>query len=85
MIFLLQAATILAKQLVQLRKQKTKTYQVGSRIQSVGTQAKVITCEIEPYPWIKLSEDLFLEWPEWSKTISTFNIISYLWKIILEV
>jgi len=37
-----QTCTILAKQLLQLRKQKTKTYQVGSRVQSIGTQAKVM-------------------------------------------
>jgi len=36
-----QAVTILAKQLVNLRKQKTKTYAVGSRMQAVGTQGKV--------------------------------------------
>jgi len=37
-----QAATILAKQLVNLRKQKTKTYSVGSKIQSINTQSKVM-------------------------------------------
>ena len=37
----LQVATILAKQLVQLRKQRTKSYAIGSRVQSIGTQAKV--------------------------------------------
>jgi len=36
-----QALTILAKQLVNLRKQKTKTYAVGSRVQAIGTQGKV--------------------------------------------
>merc|ERR1712004_767841 len=34
--------TILAKQLLQIRKQKTRTYQVGSQVQSIGTQAKVM-------------------------------------------
>jgi len=37
----LQALTILAKQLVNLRKQKTKTYAIGSRVQAIGTQGKV--------------------------------------------
>jgi len=37
-----QVATILAKQLIQIRKQKTRTYQVGSQVQSIGTQAKVM-------------------------------------------
>ena len=36
-----QAVTVLAKQLVNLRKQKTKTYAVGSRVQAIGTQGKV--------------------------------------------
>jgi len=36
-----QAVTVLAKQLVNLRKQKTKTYAIGSRVQAVGTQGKV--------------------------------------------
>lgn len=37
----LQAATILAKQLVNLRKQKTKSYAMGSKITSIGHQQKV--------------------------------------------
>ncbi|XP_013411003.1 charged multivesicular body protein 2b [Lingula anatina] len=37
-----QTATILAKQLVQLRKQKTKSFAVGSRIQGVGHQTKMM-------------------------------------------
>lgn len=37
-----EALTILAKQLVNLRKQKTKTYAVGSKIQSIGTQGKLM-------------------------------------------
>jgi len=44
----IQAVTVLAKQLVNLRKQKTKTYAVGSRIQAVGTQGKVkfVNCNV---------------------------------------
>ena len=38
---LLQAATILAKQLVALRKQRTKSYAAGSKIQAIGNQQKV--------------------------------------------
>ncbi|KAL5009903.1 hypothetical protein ScPMuIL_012208 [Solemya velum] len=37
-----QAATILAKQLVALRKQKTKSFAVGSRIQGIGHQQKIM-------------------------------------------
>lgn len=37
-----EAVTILAKQLVNLRKQKTKTYAVGSKMQAVGTQGKLM-------------------------------------------
>ena len=46
----LQVATILAKQLVQLRKQRTKSYAIGSRVQSIGTQAKVSLSRIFPMP-----------------------------------
>ena len=47
----IQAVTVLAKQLVNLRKQKTKTYAVGSRIQAVGTQGKVkfVNCNVISY------------------------------------
>ena len=38
---ILQVLAVLAKQLVNLRKQKTKTYAVGSKIQAIGTQGKV--------------------------------------------
>lgn len=37
-----QAATILAKQLIALRKQKTKSYAMGSKISSIGMQQKVM-------------------------------------------
>jgi charged multivesicular body protein 2B len=37
-----QAVTVLAKQLVNLRKQKTKTYAVGSKMQAIGTQGKMM-------------------------------------------
>ncbi|KAK2147870.1 hypothetical protein LSH36_533g01057 [Paralvinella palmiformis] len=38
-----QVATILAKQLIALRKQKTKTYIAGSKMQAIGTQTKVLS------------------------------------------
>lgn len=37
-----QACTVLAKQLVNLRKQKTKTYAINSRVQAIGTQGKMM-------------------------------------------
>jgi charged multivesicular body protein 2B len=37
-----QAVAVLAKQLVNLRKQKTKTYAVGSKMQAIGTQGKMM-------------------------------------------
>ncbi|XP_076445008.1 charged multivesicular body protein 2b-like [Babylonia areolata] len=37
-----QAATILAKQLVNLRKQKTKSFAAGSKMQAIGHQQKVM-------------------------------------------
>lgn len=36
-----QVCTILAKQLVQIRKQKTRTYAAGSQVGAIGAQAKV--------------------------------------------
>ena len=39
--FSLQACTVLAKQLVNLRKQKNRSYATGSKIQAVGNQQKV--------------------------------------------
>lgn len=36
-----QAATVLAKQLVAIRKQKTRMLGAASTVQAVGTQAKV--------------------------------------------
>ncbi|XP_052243574.1 charged multivesicular body protein 2b-like isoform X2 [Dreissena polymorpha] len=37
-----QACTVLAKQLVNLRKQKARSYNTGSKIQAVGTQQKLM-------------------------------------------
>lgn len=37
-----QAATVLAKQLVALRKQQTKSYSVGSKISAIGNQQKLM-------------------------------------------
>jgi len=37
-----EACTVLAKQLVQVRKQKARTYTAGSKVQAVGTQAKIM-------------------------------------------
>ena len=38
---MLQACTVLAKQLVQMRKQKARSYNTGSKIQAIGSQQKV--------------------------------------------
>ncbi|XP_014675366.1 PREDICTED: charged multivesicular body protein 2b-like [Priapulus caudatus] len=38
-----QACTVLAKQLVQLRKQKTRTYTMQSRVSAVGAQGKAMS------------------------------------------
>ena len=37
-----QSATILAKQLVNLRKTRTKSVATGARVQSIGNQSKVM-------------------------------------------
>lgn len=37
-----QALTVLAKQLVNLRKQKTKSYAVGSKVGAIGNQQKLM-------------------------------------------
>lgn len=37
-----QACTVLAKQLVNLRKQKTKSYAVGSKVGAIGNQQKLM-------------------------------------------
>lgn len=37
-----EACKILAKQLVQLRKQKTRTYQASAQISSIGTKQKIM-------------------------------------------
>lgn len=36
-----QVCTVLAKQLVQVRKQKARTYSASSKVQAVGAQSKV--------------------------------------------
>ncbi|CAH1251276.1 CHMP2B [Branchiostoma lanceolatum] len=42
-----QAATVLAKQLVALRKQKTRSYAASSQVQSVGIQAKTMQSTVK--------------------------------------
>ncbi|BFZ25242.1 hypothetical protein BsWGS_28281 [Bradybaena similaris] len=42
-----QAVTILAKQLVNLRKQKTKSYAMGSKISAIGNQQKVMSSNMK--------------------------------------
>lgn len=41
------ACKILAKQLVQLRKQKTRTYAVSSKVTSMSTQAKLMNSQMK--------------------------------------
>lgn len=41
------ACRILAKQLVQLRKQKTRTYAVSSKVTSMSTQTKVMSSQMK--------------------------------------
>lgn len=41
------ACKILAKQLVQLRKQKNRTYAVSSKVTSMSTQTKVMNSQIK--------------------------------------
>ena len=41
-----QTATILAKQLVNLRKQKTRSHAASSKITSVGMQAKGMASQV---------------------------------------
>ena len=45
----LQAATVLAKQLLAIRKQKTRMLGAASTVQAVGTQAKVTNSLNETY------------------------------------
>merc|ERR1711944_215011 len=42
-----QAATVLAKQLIQMRKQKTRTYVVQSQIRGAKNQAKVMGANVK--------------------------------------
>ncbi|XP_070832604.1 charged multivesicular body protein 2Ba [Chaetodon trifascialis] len=42
-----EACTILAKQLVQLRKQKNRTYAVSSKVTSMSTQTKVMNSQMK--------------------------------------
>lgn len=42
-----EACTILAKQLVQLRKQKNRTYAVSSKVTSMNTQTKVMHSQMK--------------------------------------
>ena len=37
-----EACKILAKQLIQLRKQKTRTYQASAQISSIGSKQKIM-------------------------------------------
>lgn len=41
------ACKILAKQLVQLRKQKTRTYAVSSKVTSMSTQTKLMNSQMK--------------------------------------
>merc|ERR1712004_440486 len=41
-----QAATVLAKQLIQMRKQKTRTYVVQSQIRGANSQSKVMGAKV---------------------------------------
>nr|CAD7440496.1 unnamed protein product [Timema bartmani] len=42
-----EGCAILAKQLVQLRKQKTRTYAAGSKVQSIGVSNKVMGANVK--------------------------------------
>ena len=42
-----QAATVLAKQLVQMRKQKTRTYVVQSQVRGANSQSKVMGANVK--------------------------------------
>lgn len=42
-----EACKILAKQLVQLRKQKTRTYAVSSKVTSMSTQTKLMHSQMK--------------------------------------
>lgn|ERR1712051_65095 len=42
-----QAATVLAKQLINVRKQKTRTYSATSKVQAVGSAAKAMGANVK--------------------------------------
>lgn len=42
-----EACKVLAKQLVQLRKQKNRTYAVSSKVTSMSTQTKVMNSQMK--------------------------------------
>jgi len=42
-----QACTVLAKQLIQLRKQRTRTYQTSSKISAIKTQTQVMASNVK--------------------------------------
>lgn len=42
-----EACTVLAKQLVQVRKQKTRTYAVSSKVTSMSTQTKLMNSQMK--------------------------------------
>lgn len=42
-----EACKILAKQLIQLRKQKNRTYAVSSKVTSMSTQTKVMNSQMK--------------------------------------
>lgn len=42
-----EACKVLAKQLVQLRKQKTRTYAVSSKVTSMSTQTKLMNSQMK--------------------------------------
>merc|ERR1712198_133955 len=58
-----QAATVLAKQLFNVRKQKTRTYNMNSKVQAAGSTAKAMGANV------KLSQAM----AETSKTMTNMN------------
>lgn len=42
-----EGCKLLAKQLIQLRKQKTRTYAAGSKVQSIGLQNKAMGANVK--------------------------------------
>ena len=42
-----QAATVLAKQLINVRKQKTRTYNMTSKVQAAGSTAKAMGANVK--------------------------------------